>query len=584
MYTLTDMSNASAYAQERINLMYINKLNKKYPHLISHISYKVTKANKDTDYWYPDSLTHRSLKVDIKITKDLCEKISCNSSGFSGPCTKDSVASYYPIGDEGDYDVQCNPSCFNLNDGEDPQFVRTRWNDNNECLIEPSFLSWFEMPYYRSAIQFEQRVNDLPAGFTKIKATDGFASGYKYVYNKTYCDNYLDEYDSSEHNCYTPWYNKIVYAVVGESLVKYVRAGIASISQTSNAQKKLNINLPELDPKLLVENWKSDINKQFIDPNPDMSLGFSRKRRHQITKRDEEQAKPPNFAQTILDILNGLSDSVQESTFWTDMGIAIGADFVISETLKKLADTLIPKMVGVLSNLSQTVAQNVLNKSVQHVMLRVISTSILKTASRALLALSRILVQASTVIGIILAIISVFDIVLSVWDPLNFNTKYPQELLDKLMREGEAVMRKQYGLAKPMVNFNILCGTLLSDEELLEVQINSLKFVIEYLDSLTTNSEGSVIDKGDLVNTEIESSEINKTILVTKIPTLKDFENFEKTHIERYKKLNLLSYTSICAFILAIILLIFNHYNMIAIILLVKSYSLMLLKWYYTVA
>lgn len=115
-YTEQDLYNAKLYADERLKLVRLQDLNNRNHRNVSkNLRWTIYQADKDKDYYYPDSFKNRALKVKFDINEDLCTIINCMSYKIDGdPSAPTDVAQNYQLGYTASYDVQCQPACFNM--------------------------------------------------------------------------------------------------------------------------------------------------------------------------------------------------------------------------------------------------------------------------------------------------------------------------------------------------------------------------------------------------------------------------------------------------------------------------------------
>jgi hypothetical protein len=202
----------------------------KYPHITIDLSYKITQADKDEDYYYTDAFASRAIRVDVAVSQVLCDKLSCNTTKRDGDCSTTDAAVYYRVGNTDKFEVACNPACYNLTSkieydeegNRKTQMVRTKWSDEcSECVMVPPNFAWAELPFYRSSERYEERVNNLLVGFNVSPHDPTSSTGVTFEYNKQYCDAFFDQWDPVAKDCYVPWYEETSNAVVGESIVKW---------------------------------------------------------------------------------------------------------------------------------------------------------------------------------------------------------------------------------------------------------------------------------------------------------------------------------------------------------------------------
>ncbi|OWR50950.1 p74 protein [Danaus plexippus plexippus] len=380
-YTQVDLQNASMYAKQRLLLHYIKFINEKYPHIGSEVAYTVKQADPEKDYYFPETFRSSAIVVDVNITKDLCEKISCNSATNKGACKFGDQASLYRIGDMEKFKVQCQPACYNLknqlvfdDDGKEVvQSHRFEWNKNNKCEFVNSAVTWMEKPFYRSMEIYEKRVNDLELGFNYDEDLD------MYFYNKYYCNVYFDTYDPATKNCKTAWYDFIANVVVGENIMKLLKAGISYIENGNTIIPSRLPSPPKIDDKWKLENWRKDINSKFVIPNTEIKFnvteGESAAAPNPLaagyasdtgTTRDEtkdesgddDETKDGNSSQNVVEaILVGLLESIVSTEFLESIAVDVGTTILVTQ-LKNFA-------LKILKKLSVSMAEAVLKLNVQ---------------------------------------------------------------------------------------------------------------------------------------------------------------------------------------------------------------------------
>lgn len=614
-YTNKDVDNGIAYSNNRYRLRIINKLYQKWPHLISHMEYSIEQADLDIDYYYPSTFKSKAIKVTTNIPELLCRKLSCNSAMAEKSCTKDTPASYYIIGDQPNFELQCQPSCYNLlqdpvidkDTGEEQvHMVRLNYNPKFGCVITPTSNIWHERPFYRSDTVYEHRLNDLPTGFNMAPRDPYSYSGITYEYNKSYCDSYYDQWDANKRTCIKKWWEVVLYAVVGESIIKMVKAGIQSINNgyKSDYPPVHFPDIPDVEHIWSVKGWREDINTSFILPPIDYelpenelvvfretkktrdmkipllfhekSLNFiktiknkqrqinSKLRRKLETYYDvklnafehdeiqrvkncnkkypsiffvnKETGEEETASNIITSIMNSLLSSVFSPAFWIDMGLGVTTDVILDQLkiiFRKLANDIIPKLTEKLLQYTSKVLSKVFAKSVYATIANTASKIVIKTVSKVMIKLTKLMAEVASVVGIILAIISIMDILLTIWDPLGFNNKFDQEIINSVTRSSDIAMRQDLEVAVPMMNFDILSNICLSTEEILDESLNSFIYVYEYLNALTVNSEGSRIDKGVEIDLDLNDETVNDVIADTKLITPKEIYDYEYDHNDR---------------------------------------------------
>lgn len=576
-YTQVDMDNASLYANQRLKLHYIKLINEKYPHIGGDLIYTIKQADSDKDYYYPNSFKSNAIMVDVNITKELCEKISCNSATNKGACKVDEEASLYRVGDTDTFKIQCEPACFNLknqtvfdDDGnESVQSYKFKWNNNDKCEFVNSAVTWMELPIYRSLEIYEKRLNDLEIGFNYDDDLD------LYFYNKYYCNVYFDDFDSGKKNCKTKWYDTIANVVVGENIMKLAKAGISYLKNGNTIIPSGLPNPPAIDTKWKLENWKKSINEKFIVPNTEITLDGVKVKRSIEEAKDETSAESKS-SQSVLDsILSGLLESVISTEFLENIAIDMSTTLLMSQLKEftlKILEKLTTKLSEVVLKLNVKLFENVLKASVVNVTKNVIQVLAVRSVGLLFQFLSKSLALLSTGIGIVLMVAQLFDILFAFWDPMGFNSKYPDGYLDKLYDNAKYALRKQLNTNDPVLTFDYLCSMLLSESELTQIGLQSFGYCYDYLSHLTINSTGVRIDLGqELDKDKIDVTNTMKEVVVkNKIYTHQDFQNYEQMHMNRIETFGDMFTFSLISMGFALVLTSFKLYSFAILLFLVS--------------
>lgn len=592
-FTNVDVANATLYANERSRLLLINTLHKIYPHLISHSEYEIRRADRVNDYFFPPALDDRAIVTTAKITKKLCEKLNGNFAGPKGECKRNDEPYNYWVGDDGRYETACTPACFNLfkeptfdeDENELIHMQRLTWH-NNQCVFVAAAAIWSESPVFRSNEFYETRVNDLPLGFN-FRPNSLSVTGYGYQFNETYCKSFFDQWDGT--NCVTPWYRQILNVVVGESIVNLVEAGVTSIKNNGNTIPTPDLPpLPPVDPKFKVVNWLNDIDETFVLPDPDGNVsdlvntkkksnvdGFFYRMRNKLSEmtteipNDDVFSDDGVFSEAFANLTAEAVINLIESLFTDPWFLyAIGVDILVDgllESVKAAAKRVIqqatPNMVRLLTRINTVpMYSRVFAVAFRATMTKMVVTVSLQVSTQFMIALARMAVLASSVIGIILIIVSVFDIMLSFWDPLGFGEKYPPEFLNIMMRESDAAMRRDFQMSEPRLIFDALAFILLTEEQLIELSFTNFVWMFEYFNSLDVNSEGTRIFRGTeiLLDTSKVQESMDLSNLRLSIPTHVDFFNFEIDHLNRWKISKFLHNVALGIIIVSLIFVLFK--------------------------
>jgi hypothetical protein len=278
MYTTKDLENASKFARTNYRINLIRKLHEKQPQIASWLSYNIRDATQD-DYYIPGALESVCKVIDIDITKEMCEMMSCTPAKEKQLCKETDEASYYHVGDD-KYDVQCQPACFNAtavpatsNGVRVSDMPEMAWNDNaKKCrIVNSNVKAYLEKPFYRSEVEYETRVNDFAIGFNRIDdPNDINGPGYTYTNNETYCTYFDKVFNQATKECEQSTGDFIAGAIIGGSLINTMRSAIR-VLRTGVAFPEPE-NLPTLPDKMeerfTRDGWRKNINTNFILPQP----------------------------------------------------------------------------------------------------------------------------------------------------------------------------------------------------------------------------------------------------------------------------------------------------------------------------
>lgn len=540
--TAVDERNAQQYALNELRLARITHLFKKFPHIGSHLKYEI----KPADYPHPPEL--KAKLVEVTITQTLCQMLTCNTATPDQPCTAASLAQFYRV-DESTFEVACQPACYHLlpkavydkNNKEVPHIMPLTWNPKtSKCVLTSAMKTWMELPLYRSTERYAERVNNIPLGFSPI-VTQQTQSGVGYRVNEAYCTVFNDNWKDGE--CKESLDNTIVGAVIGNTLYNYIKAGV-NVAITGHQYPLPSGMKPQPDtPPMQVDAWLKNVDSSFQPPPPPEDLGPARMRRaatltEATTKKGDEgldwQAIANQIGETLTLILREMIHMLITPEFWVQMGIQVSAEMsskLIANLLRMCADTLIPRLAEAM--VGKSVSLFAWRASMRLAFVHAVVKAIVPYVGAFAAASARILASAVSLVGIILIITQIFDIILTVWDPLGFTSKYPPELLTRLVLEGEMGLRRQLQLSDLSFTFDHLCTILIDQRDEMEISLGGIHHMYDYLSRLTTNSEGSVIYHGPTV--QVEPLPATKWLAQAKQYTAKDFLAEEETHTERQR-------------------------------------------------
>lgn len=578
-FTITDRENAAKYATERHKWRIVKILLNKYPHIFTHSKVKLIPADPDKHFYYPKSLQKKAIILDFKITKKMCEKLACNPAKFEDTCKPTESASVYRIGDDGQWGIQCQASCFNLlkkTNNNKVHMVDLEWNDNTDsCIIIPMSKVWSEKPLYRSKERYEIRVNTLPLGFNKGKTTST-TSGTEYKMNLSYCMAFFQKFEDG--HCEKEGYRKyFLDYVIGESIVNFIKSAESLTSNTSDFPDGTiprRDDMPDIpgnekaDPYQF-DNWIKDIDTSFELPPLEGNIEIEEQKKFYSikskTKADEKKIDGKATLEKITDILGGLLQMIFTAEFWRDLSIQLGIEISIKTSVNLLAkfffNWFVPNLADFLARTGFQITSHILKDSIEIATMKAFGNVVAESVGALGGSILKLLAEVGSVIGVVLLVTSVLDIALTIWDPLNFNKMVNTDIIQQVSRSSELALKQQLKTNKIDMTLELLSGLLLEKKENNNLMLIYTIDVIEYLSALEVNSDGTVIEKGDLLTFDKDiSNNIDQNLITNKKNYIYDYKLYETDHVNRLKTLRITKITIILSVIASLITLIFQLY------------------------
>ncbi len=204
----------------------------------------------------------------------------------------------------------------------------------------------------------------------------------------------------------------------------------------------------------------------------------------------------------------------------------------LNTALNMIMNKFVPMLITRLAIGAEMVMSALVEKSLEAVLVHTTMNVVINLTSKVIVSICTMLTELASFFGSVLIIVNVLDLLLSFWDPLNFNEMFNAEFLKMITFESEMGQRIGMGMSKPVVSFELLCALLLSVDERMELAVEVFADIYDYLDSLTVNSEGGRIDKGDVINPRyMQKHDIATEILAKKnVYTPVQLNEFEEAH------------------------------------------------------
>ena len=536
MYTLNDKLGAFKYANERMVLEQLSFIYTKWPHIASHIKWHVTRADPNKDYYYGTDFANKAIKTSVEITQSLCELMSCNSAKDNGLCTSSDTASLYWVGQNYTTPkVQCQPACFNLTKQTTVQSLPFEWH-NNECkIIPPALQTFMEKPYFRSAVHYEDRVNDFTIGFDR----DG--TDLRYKYNKFYCDLYFGTW--SDGACEPTWTEKVAGSILGHSIIKTAKL----LSLYANTLKTRPIPpdvpaLPTLPDKYKVANWLANIDTTWQVPNPHMTLShaevpFAALRPQSPQVNFDVVEHVTNAYEKIRTFLVNFLESLATKEFWQGVGIQIASDAAlggIKALLDFVAQKTIPAIITELASIGSDFSAVALSQAMSIVMANTAARFAITEMGQLIRGALTVMGEMASVVGYFVLIANILDVILTTFDFWHLEKQFSQDTLDRLTSAGIQEFNNKLGTRTPTLSLEVINALLIPRNE--QIQIYTPKMIVhayEYLFSLKTNSEGTPINHESINIHQFSAPIINQLTMQVTLHTPMQFTNYEAAHMDR---------------------------------------------------
>lgn len=227
---------------------------------------------------------------------------------------------------------------------------------------------------------------------------------------------------------------------------------------------------------------------------------------------DTVVTKPPDVPQTgkltTQKKAQLLIEGLIETLLSGDLAAQIAIDFATAEAFKQFRLLCIKAIERLSSSAIQIAAErmagavgrNILTTVFSQSMARAVERTIVSTVLKSAVAVARIAALMSTVVGTALAIWQLFDIIFVFWDPYGYNNVTSREALRDMVEQSERTFI--YTITQKSLFFELedLVQSLLTIEDILDLEMTAMVDLTTYYETLTVNSEGQFIDRGEPID------------------------------------------------------------------------------------
>lgn len=274
------------------------------------------------------------------------------------------------------------------------------------------------------------------------------------------------------------------------------------------------------EPQSSVDTCDNILPEAYIEPHKDHIALESKLNidtynyRHKLTKR--EVITPTDDPSTIDRVLKTIKDAfVAILKLATDPHLAfmLSVNYItdqILSNLKPLLLTITERITSLayagLEKIIGSIGDRVLIAGLRGMVIKAVGSMAINIGSKLAVLTAKLLGAAASVVGWLLAASMILDLIFGAWDPYGYNNMFPATIPNDMMQNAEMTLRQHAKAPSMNFEFQHFASTILSEEELLQIQVESLIDHLIYLDALVVNSEGSRINKGE----SLDVSQVNQ--------------------------------------------------------------------------
>lgn len=153
----------------------------------------------------------------------------------------------------------------------------------------------------------------------------------------------------------------------------------------------------------------------------------------------------------------------------------------------------------------------------------------IKTLTVTAKALTRIAIQASSIVGIVLILLTLADLVLALWDPFGYNNMFPREFPDDMSRTFLTAYFESFDntTSREIIEFmpEFFSEMVETDDD---ATFESLFHLLDYVASLEVNSDGQMLnlEEGDEIEDFDESTLVGQALATSSLYTRMEFMQY----------------------------------------------------------
>ncbi|QWO71544.1 per os infectivity factor 74 [Orgyia pseudotsugata single capsid nuclopolyhedrovirus] len=532
MATLTnvDLTNASRYAIHQHRLAFIPRWRSKLPHIL--IDYEIRPATND-DFYVPPGLSCKAVAVKLTFSRRGCESMSCYPFTETAPVDYSTPFGYTQTADTAVAYAQ--PACYHLDRAaatregaeNEIQAPELRYTNTGRCILMDTMSKMYmNSPYFRTDEHLIQGVDDVPGFNVTPNADPLFPEMYRGEFNHAYCRRFGRTLMNG--GCSMQWWESLIGFVLGDTIYitfKLLANNIFSELRNFNYERpSTDLPLkPVIDSQRVLDEWRSvrdaavdfQFEIKFDDYTnlSDLGIDVNTKLIYVAEQgfRTEPFVRSLNYRQAKFSAFDGqfnasdddlewiISQFLEDHALLLGIWVSFGFDNVFDALkfmLKKVNSVLIPSLKQMLLTTSKRVTVKMLGETYKAALVHQFNRIAIKTISAVAKALTKMAIQAASVVGILLILLTLTDLILALWDPFGYSNMFPREFPEDLANSFLSAYFESMGESRDMLEFiPEYFDELVEDDD--AVILESMLHILDYVSELEVNSNGQMLQFDD---------------------------------------------------------------------------------------
>jgi Baculoviridae P74 N-terminal/Baculoviridae p74 conserved region len=570
--TQVDIMNSLYYAHYLRMLRKIPRWRSTQPHIFT--DYEVRPANFD-DFYVPPLLRDKAVIVKWTFSERGCTSMSCYPFHETGPIdrytrTDNTQTSETAI-------MYAQPACFHLDRAaalregaeNEIQAPELRFAAGKCILVDTMSKVYMNTPYIRTDEHRIQGIDDVPAFNVAPSTNPIFPERFDGTFNSAYCRRFGRSLIAG--GCSLRPFESLLGFVMGDMIYITMKLFFTNVFSELDSfdYKRPSPELPVpiiVDSDAVLERWRNvrdatadiDFEQKFVNWKTYEDLGIDNDTKL-IYRAEHGYTRVPHVrrlqfrvpkplpddhplryidtnARTTTDeqlnfiIATWLEDNALLLGLLTDMGFDKTFE-AIKKMLKHINKKVIPAMKQALLYTTRRITVRILGETYKSAVTQAFSRIAIRTISTLAKAMTRIAIKAASVIGIILIIMTLTDLILSFWDPFNYNNMFPRQFPDDmsvsfLTAYFDSINNGSRDLIEFVPDFfDELLGEDFTDP-------NTLSDSMDYIATLDVNSNGQMLyfDDDEQVTDFDEVTLVGNALSTSALYTYLDFMQYTERH------------------------------------------------------